>query len=51
MIKIIRNPNFTQWWNILVDGKLVDNARSHAHALHIANKHKTKENDLVIPAK
>ncbi|MGI9357887.1 MAG: hypothetical protein ACR2ON_00620 [Paracoccaceae bacterium] len=47
MIRIVRNPNFTQWWNILVNGKLVDNARSHAHALHIANRLKTK-NDIVV---
>jgi len=38
MIQILRNPNFTQWWNILVDGKLVDNARSQARALNIASR-------------
>ena len=48
MIKIFRNPNFTQWWNILVDGTLVDNARTHARALHIAHKLKTKENQVIV---
>jgi hypothetical protein len=47
MIKIIRNPNFAQWWNILVDGKLVDNARTHARALHIAKKLKNDDQILV----
>ena len=47
MIRIVRNPNFTQWWNILVNGKLVDNARTHANALRIADRLKTK-NDIVV---
>lgn len=51
MIKVIRNPNFSEWWNILVNGKLVDNARSHAHALRIASKLKSKENPVVISSK
>ena len=48
MIKIIRNPNFSEWWNILVNGKLVDNARSHAHAMAIASRHQSKENQIII---
>jgi len=47
MIKILRNPNFSQWWNIVVDGKLVDNARTHANAMRIAQRLKNK-NDIVV---
>jgi hypothetical protein len=50
MIKIIRNPNFTQWWNILVDGKVIDNAKTHANAMNIANKIKNK-NEIIVSAK
>ena len=38
MIKIIQNPNFSQWFNVLLNGKLIDNARSHAEALRIAKQ-------------
>ncbi|NDG53997.1 MAG: hypothetical protein EBY39_13415 [Flavobacteriia bacterium] len=38
MIKIIQNPNFSQWFNILLDGKLIDNAKSRAQALRIAKQ-------------
>jgi len=38
MIKIIQNPNFSQWFNILLNGELVDNAKSHAQALIIAKQ-------------
>ena len=51
MIKVIRNPNFSEWWNILVNGKLVDNARSHAHAMVIASRHQTKDNQIITTSK
>ena len=51
MIKIIRNPNFSEWWNILVNGILVDNARTHAHAMRIAERHQSKENQHILTAK
>lgn len=38
MITISTNPNFKQWLNITMFGKLVDNAKSRARANHIANK-------------
>lgn len=38
MIKIIQNPNFSQWFNILLDGKLIDNAKSRAQALRIVKQ-------------
>ena len=38
MITITRNKNFPQWLNIVLNGKLVDNALTHAKAMSIANK-------------
>lgn len=48
MIKIARNPNFPEWWNITLDGKLVDNARKYATALKIAEKLKGKTNKPIF---
>lgn len=48
MIKIARNPNFSEWWNITLDGKLVDNARKYSHALRIAEKLKGKTNKPIF---
>ena len=38
MINVFRNPNFTEWFNVLYNGKLVDNARTHAQAMDIAKR-------------
>jgi len=38
MITITRNKNFPQWLNIMLNGKLIDNALTHAKAMSIANK-------------
>jgi len=38
MITITRNKNFPQWLNIVLNGKLIDNALTHAKAMSIANK-------------
>lgn len=48
MIKIYRNPNFTEWFNITLFGKVVDNARTHAHAMTIAQKLKAKHKSIII---
>jgi hypothetical protein len=37
-INVFRNPNLSEWFNIVVNGKLVDNVRSHAKAMRIAKK-------------
>lgn len=37
MIKVTLNPNFRSWWNVTLHGKLVDNARTKARALRIAD--------------
>ncbi len=38
MVKIYRNPNFPTWFNITLYGKVVDNARTQAQALTLADK-------------
>jgi hypothetical protein len=54
MITISRNPNFREWLNIRVLGKLVDNVKSKARANHVANqlmidhKEKTGERLTII---
>ena len=51
MITISRNPNFKEWLNITMFGKLVDNTKSTARAFHIAHqmqiKHKEKTGEIV----
>lgn len=54
MITISRNPNFKEWLNIKVFGKLVDNVKSRGRANHVANqlmidhKEKTGERLTII---
>lgn len=38
MIKIERNKNFSEWLNITLFGKLIDNAKTHTMALRIASQ-------------
>ena len=51
MINVYRNPNFREWFNIMVNGKLVDSARTHAKALEIANQLKQKSNMSIMSSK
>ncbi len=48
MIKIYKNPNFSEWFNITLFGKVVDNARTHAHAVRIAEGLKKKHKVTTI---
>jgi len=48
MIKIIRNPNFTEWLDIRLFGKLIDNAKTQAKAMEIAKQVKSENPHLVI---
>jgi len=38
MIRIETNKNFKEWLNIKLFGKLVDNVKNRAHALHVAHR-------------
>jgi hypothetical protein len=42
MIKIIRNPNFAEWLDIKVFDKLIDNAKTQAKAMKIAEQVKSE---------
>jgi len=44
MINVYKNPNFAQWWNVVLNGKLVDNAGSYAKAMAIAKQLSKKKN-------
>jgi hypothetical protein len=47
MIKIIQNPNFSQWFNISFNGKLIDNAKSRAEAVRIAKQLKAQTREPI----
>jgi len=38
MINVHRNQNFARWYNVVLNGKLVDNAMSYAKAMDIAKR-------------
>lgn len=52
MITIYRNPNFKEWINITMFGKLVDNAKNSARAYYVAQKlqikHKQKTGETIL---
>ena len=54
MITIKRNPNFREWLNITLRGKVIDNARTMARAMRIAeqvqDKERLKGNRILISA-
>ncbi len=43
MITIETNQNFKEWFNICLFGKVVDNAKTRAHALTLANNIQEQE--------
>ena len=45
MITIIKNANFSEWFDIRLFGKLIDNTKTEAQALNIASR-KNKELSL-----
>ena len=51
MITIRRNPNFKEWFDILLSGKLVDNARTMASAMSLAESIKKNNGSLIISIK
>ena len=48
MITISKNPNFSNWFDIRVFGKLVNNALTQAKALEIAKQIKAKEGGQIV---
>ena len=55
MITISRNPNFKEWLNITMFGKLVDNVKNSARAYHVAQRlqveHKRKTGETILIVK
>lgn len=51
MINVHRNENFTQWYNVVLNGKLVDNAMSYAKAMAVAKRIARKKNVPIISCK
>jgi len=51
MINVDKNPNFANWFDIRLFGKLVDNATSHANAMRIARKLSEQTKSPIIATK
>ena len=51
MINVFRNPNFQNWFNILYNGKLVDNAKTYAKAMEIAKRLSESKQAPIISTK
>jgi len=51
MINVDKNPNFTNWFDIRLFGKLVDNATSYANAMRIARKLSEQTKSPIIATK
>ena len=51
MINIYRNPNFQNWFNVLFNGKLVDNAKSYSKALEIAQELSQRTGSPILASK
>jgi len=48
MITILRNSNFSNWFDVRIFGELIDNAASEVSALRIAKRIKRKEHPTAI---
>jgi CRISPR/Cas system type I-B associated protein Csh2 (Cas7 group RAMP superfamily) len=46
MIKIIQNANFSNWIDIRLFGKLIDNAKTESQAMEIAKQIQKREKNL-----
>jgi hypothetical protein len=51
MINVFRNPNFQNWFNVVFNGKLIDEAKSHAKAMQIAKRLSRKTQAPIISSK
>lgn len=38
MINVCKHPNFSNWFSVFLNGKLIDSCKSHAKAMDIAKK-------------
>jgi len=51
MINVHPNPNFANWYNIVLNGKIIDNARNYAKAMALAKKISRKRNLPILSSK
>jgi hypothetical protein len=51
MINVHRNPNFANWYNIVLNGKIIDNARHYAKAMELAKQISIKSNLPILSSK
>ena len=51
MINVEKNPNFSEWYNIRLFGKLIDNAKSHAKAMEIAKSLQKKTQAPILSSR
>jgi len=51
MINVHRSPNFSNWFSVVYNGKLVDSAKSHAQAMYIAKKLSVKFKAPILSSK
>jgi hypothetical protein len=51
MINVFRNPNFSNWFNVVFNGELIDGARTYAQAIEIANRLSVKYKSPILSSK
>jgi hypothetical protein len=51
MINVHPNPNFSNWFNVVFNGKLIDSSKSHAQAMEIAKSLSLKHNAPILSTK
>ena len=51
MINVFRNQNFANWYNIVLNGKIIDNALTYAKAMEIAKNLSVKYNAPILSCK
>tara|TARA_B100001093_G_C26319347_1_gene796963 strand:+ start:425 stop:580 length:156 start_codon:yes stop_codon:yes gene_type:complete len=51
MINVHPNPNFSNWFNVVFNGKLIDSSKSHAQAMEIAKSLSRKHNAPILSTK
>jgi len=51
MINVHRNPNFANWYNIVLNGKIIDNASTHAKAMALAKLISAKRKVPILSSK
>ncbi len=51
MINVYRNPNFSNWFDVRLFGKIVNNAKSYPQAMDIARKLQVKTQAPILSSK